>query len=333
MDINSVTNSRLYTSNDYFSYQESSTKQNNLSGSGYLEHEQAKRQKISKMKQMISGAIKEKQGPTSIIDSTLSYGDSIRAARDAAKNTATQVNKLKYNFKDISSQIRRSKTSLNAKQVASKARREVVLLKQKLQSGKYDEEEMEAAITHAKAMERAAIKKARHLEEEERIKIKDDESYDTSASQTEYELEDKAEETINEFEENMDEAKEALKEQMQESIEESVEEISEEMLELFEDTVEETIEETLGNLIEGLMSTTDYEMNEDEYKEFKMKHRLSEDKSMLEADAKYLKAIFDMYEKRMSSGATDITATQVNLVPEISASIPVDIPNIVDISV
>lgn len=57
-----------------------------------------------------------------------------------------------------------------ARLAAAQARREILRLKSQKQSGKYDNEELEAAIEHAKAMERVAKKKARHLEEEEMAK-------------------------------------------------------------------------------------------------------------------------------------------------------------------
>ena len=84
--------------------------------------------------------------------------------------TSNLLKKLKYSFKNISGKLIRSKTSVAARQVAGEAKREVLRLKQQKQSGKYDNEEIEAAINHAKAMERVAKKKVRHLEEEELAK-------------------------------------------------------------------------------------------------------------------------------------------------------------------
>ena len=75
------------------------------------------------------------------------------------------------------------------------------------------------------------------------------------------------------------------------------------------------------------MTISDYEMTEDEYKNFKVKHRNSEEKSMLEADTKYLKAIFDIYDKRMSGGNPSIGMAPV------SVDNSFRIPNIVDVSV
>ena len=336
--------------------------QNKTDENKYSEMQGEKAKRISNMKRMISGANKQQNGTKNIIDSTREYGNQIRSSRETQKNTASSLKKLKYNFKNISSQIRRSKTSVNAKQVASKARREVVALKSKLQTGKYDKEELQAAIEHAKSMERAAKKKARHLEEEELIKVTDREGNPISVSDFEEQLENKMEEAREAYEAEMDAAvEEALSEMseeqiaaieeaiaesmdevqqmMEQSMEESMEEVTEDMYDLLAESMEDMMEETLGDLAESMMVMTDYEMNEEEFKTFRLKHRASEDKVMLEADGKYLKAIFDMYSRRMgggdaiqgmnggSSATSDISAGLVN-----SGDIAASIPNIVDIS-
>ena len=106
----------------------------------------------------------------SVLSSSQSYGDSLRMQRTNAKQTRTALKQLRYRFKDISSKILRSKTSAAARQVAGQARREVLRLKRERLNGSYDDEEIEAAIVHAKAMERVAKKKVKHLEEEEMAK-------------------------------------------------------------------------------------------------------------------------------------------------------------------
>ena len=76
----------------------------------------------------------------SIVTSTLSYSESLRDQRQQTKNTTLALKKLKYQFKSISSKILRSKTSQAAKQAAGQARREIMRLKMKKQSGDYDSE-------------------------------------------------------------------------------------------------------------------------------------------------------------------------------------------------
>ena len=108
-----------------------------------------------------------------IFESNQNYIDSIREARVKNSKTLTELKKLRYNFKAISAQILRSKTSTAAKAAVGKARAEVIRLKRMRQSGQYDEEELQYAIAHAMAMERVAKKKARHLQEEEMIHVKE----------------------------------------------------------------------------------------------------------------------------------------------------------------
>ena len=113
----------------------------------------------------------EKTNTNSFFDSYMSnmqkYSELLRTQRTKAKDVSGKLKKLKYHYKDISSKIMRSKTSAMARQVVSQAKREVLRLKREKQSGKYDSEEIDAAIVHAKAMERIARKKVKHLEEEE----------------------------------------------------------------------------------------------------------------------------------------------------------------------
>lgn len=333
-------------------------KPNSMTGSAYAEKQQEHAKKISNMKRLIKGTDKNQNKPKSIVDQTLSYGESIRASRTKTKDTSTQMKKLKYNFKDISGQIRKSKTSVNAKQVASKARREVVQLKMKMQTEKYDNEELEAAITHAKAMERAAKKKARHLEEEELIKITDGESNGTVAvaSELETKLEEKmeadyeanikaeelereaelekmSEEQILETEQAIAESMEEAQKMMEESMEASMDEVTEDMYDLLAESMEDMMEQTLGELAESMLAVTDFEMTENEFTLFKLKHRASEDKAMLEADTKYLKAMFDIYDKRMNGGSGGVTGISGDVASApISAVESPSIQNIVDIS-
>ena len=112
-------------------------------------------------------------GQDSIVTSSLSYSESLRNQRQQTKNTTLALKKLKYQFKNISSKILRSKTSQAAKQAAGQARREVLRLKRQKQNSDSDSEEIDAAIAHAQAMERVAKKKAKHLEEEEMAKAAD----------------------------------------------------------------------------------------------------------------------------------------------------------------
>lgn len=285
-----------------------------------------KSSKIQQMKRMIDGTEKKEEvGINRIIKDTLSQSKLLKEQRANSKDTASTLKQLNYNYKSISSQLTRSKTSVSAKQVASKARREVVKLKQKLLTGKYDKEELEAAIDHAKAMERAANKKARHLTEEEMVKITDEANGSNEVSELEDRIEEKQKEiydsydeavkgefsdeieTISEeqackMEEQIRESMEETREMMEASMEESIEEMSDDMMSLLMEAMEEITEDTLSQLSDQLLSIPDLEMTRDEFKVYTTKHRTSEDKDMLEADAKYLKAIFDKYQRELKGG-------------------------------
>lgn len=131
--------------------------------------------KMSEQRRMLAGNQTQENLAASrtgnIVSDSLGYANSLSNTRSSSKKTSLELKKLQYDFKGISSQIIRSKTSHSAKQAASKARREVLRLKRQKQSGKYDEEEIQSAIVHAQAMERVAKKKARHLLEEEMVKV------------------------------------------------------------------------------------------------------------------------------------------------------------------
>lgn len=324
-------------------------KQNSFVNQAYAEKQDSKAQSINKLKSLLRGETKNDNRPASVVDSTLNYGKTLREQRTGTKSTSNALKQLKYNCKNISGQIRGAKKSTNAKQVASKARREVIQLKMKLASGKYDKEELQAAIEHAKSMERVANKKARHLEEEELIKITDKPAgAGLTTSELEEKLENQAEEAINKYEEELEQLSEDQVEKMEEEISESIEEVSEMMQESMEVSMEnmsediydllaeamkDMMEDTLEGLMDGMMVITDYEMTDDEFKAFKTKHRTSEDKSMIEADAKYLKALFDIYDKRMSGGSSSGIDFQGSVSGSVSGDMGTYIPNIVDVSV
>lgn len=132
---------------------------------------------VAEKKRMLSRDGEEEPGAAAsrgIVEQSFSYADSLRNARTQKKNTTQKLKKLQYSYKSISSQLLRSRTSMDAAKVARKARRQLVMLKGKRmhESEKYDSYELEAAITHAQAMVRVARKKVKHLQEEELMKVK-----------------------------------------------------------------------------------------------------------------------------------------------------------------
>ena len=244
------------------------------------------------------------------------YADALRAQRKKSEATSLNKKKIKYRFKSISSKIVNSKTSASAKQVVSMAKREVMRLKKEKQKGGYDADEIEAAIAHAKAMEIVAKKKARHLEQEEMAKAANG-IFENNPALTKANEEWDEEQTVENTEAS------ALDEELPESEEESGEEyfeedfanaglndiasyfiaedFSEEMAKLEEDLMAEM---GLDELTEEFMNVSD--MDVADLKELKLKHRLKEQKEIAEADAAYLKAVFEQMAKERASGSVSV---------------------------
>lgn len=252
----------------------------------------------------------------SLINQSIEYANTLQAMRKSSKNTANAVKKLKYDFKAISAQILRSKTSLNAKQVAGKARRAVLRLKREKQSGGYDEEELQAAISHAQAMERIAKKKARHLQQEELIHVDDSEQ---STTVNPYEATKTDVTDDREYTEEWD-AKASVEMTADSEAEETIEIqefiqamddrlFSEEMLDQFMDEFGEAMEGLLeeaglGDVLEDLIDVPEQTMSKNDFKTYQQKHRLEEQKAMAKADAEYMKAVFEKYQEARSNAVS-----------------------------
>ena len=266
--------------------------------------------------------------PSGKTGNTQSYGESLRAQRQKAKDTTFSLKKLKYQFKSLSTKILRSKTSLAARQAAGQARREILRLKSQKQSGKYDNEELEAAIEHAKAMERVAKKKARHLEEEEMAKCTGG-----PCAGSRIEEEQLSDEETKAMEENPDDALNHADEpelvqgqeetdrmaapdpamlqnyancwsalESMEDVLSSLDEFSDEILKEFSESMKELFDEMgLDELSDSILSV-EKDMDPADLKMMKIKHRNKEMKDIVRADAKYLKAVFDHLEKTRSEG-------------------------------
>ena len=289
----------------------------------------ASKNSVSDIKRMLARDSRSTQtqaanslGQESIVTSTLSYSEALRNQRQQAKNTTLALKKLKYQFKNISSKILRSKTSQAAKQAAGQARREVLRLKRQKQSGNYDDDEIEAAINHAKAMERVAKKKAKHLEEEELAKaaggifqgdrISEEETKD--AQDTEAENVQNAEEMsrdLSAYEYAGSEAYAGDSYDISDYIDLGIDafyaqtgdfmsemsDFTSEMMQEMSDSLRDLMEEMgLDGLSDSAVSVN-REMDPADLKMMKIKHRNKEMKEIVKADAEYLKAVFDHLEK------------------------------------
>ena len=262
---------------------------------------------VSKIRTALrKGAGADEYRPVSVVDSMKLYSQDLKKQRTRAGNTALEKKKYKYSFKRISSKIISSKTSTAARQVISQARREIQKLKDARRTGKYDNDEIDAAIDHAKAMERIARKKARHLEEEELAKRtssgkSEGISTDTDPNETSDDK-DPVSKEIDELRSDIRSVKDsAANEEYIES-----EEITNSMIEDICKGMEEMLDqiEELNDLMDELVSDPT-NMDPEDIKASAMKHRIKEMKEITKADADYLKTIFEHYEaeKAADTGA------------------------------
>lgn len=245
--------------------------------------------------------------------------DAQRMSRSAA-SAQKKMKKLQYNFKLISSQIMRAKTSSSASQAVSSAKRMVAQLRRKRKSGEYDDEELEAAITHALAMERVAKKHVKYLQQEERAersgrideeKLPEEEQKSAGEALTEDPsgMTDEFSEDSTEISKEISEEMEQTQQELVESLEEIPQELAEEMTQLMQeytDMMSETMEDLGGDLLESL-SGFDTDMSPEDLKALKQKHRAKEMQEIAKADAKYLKAIFEKYAADRQQAARGVS--------------------------
>lgn len=262
----------------------------------------------------------------SILSGIQKYSESLRTQRQNAKNTSDRLKTLKYQYKDISSKLVRAKTSSSARQVVSQAKREVMRLKRQRQVEGIDKEELEAAITHAKAMERVAKKKVKHLEEEEMLKAaggslvefeeedsqgenEDSEVSEMNNSDDEYYESDPSEIEDSPFEDYEMEAYEMSEDElMSEFSQETMSNLSEELMSEFSEEMKSLLEDMgLDELTDSMTMSKD-NLDANDLKMIKIKHRNKEAKDMVKADADYLKVIFDHLQKMKSASTSTISS-------------------------
>ena len=195
--------------------------------------------------------------------------------------------RLQYNFKSISAQIMQSKTSGGASQAAAKARRQIAVLQRNMKSGEFDEDEIKNAIAHAKSLERIAKKRVKHLRQEETLK-QDGNPY---LSEMEEKVENLAvegmdpEELLKLSEEELKQLMEDLKKAMQDLEEEAADSRNIDK----SDNLDEVVQEDLDCL---------------DLEQLKKKHRADELREIMEADMKYLKALFNKLAKEKQSASS-----------------------------
>lgn len=177
--------------------------------------------------------------------------------------------RLGYNFKRVSAHIMTAKTPLFAGKAVREARSSVVTLLMKKMSGDYDDAEVDSALEHARKMERVAKKRRKHMEEEERAKQTGSCMVEEEVETAEDEEKTEEEKRTKENEQRLDEMAKELKRLMEES------------------------EQALKDLSQELTDASYEDMDPKQLDNMKRRHRAQELREIMEADLKYLKALFD----------------------------------------
>ncbi|MDE6674769.1 MAG: DUF4175 domain-containing protein, partial [Acetatifactor sp.] len=228
-----------------------------------------------------------------------SYAGAMSVTKSAPKKTK----RLNYNFKEISAMILQTKTSGSARQVAGRARGKVALLKQRLKCGEYDDKELEAAIIHAEKMERIARKRMRHLQEEEMTK-----RGGPCFGELEEECDDIQPEEEAEQEEELEldrKQQDAMLQKRQQEIQQEMQRMMREMEQAQRDFEQEMSElSDLDELSDALGGGVARDMDPEDLDALKKKHRLDEQREIMEADMAYLKVLFNKLAQEKQQGSS-----------------------------
>ena len=210
-------------------------------------------------------------------------------SKSTSKTGQKKNKKLNYNFKRLSNQIMRTKTSVNAKQLVTKAKFQIADLKMKLISGDYSYEEIHNAIVHAEKIARVAKKRMKNLEQEE--------YFEKTGRNEEMDIEEMQERQGKQQEEILDTtgmSKEEMEQLMQE-LQEEMERIEEELEKAMDD---------YANLMEEFIQGSNHQMDPEDLEELKKKHRSEELRDIMEADMEYLKALFNRLAREKESAGS-----------------------------
>lgn len=240
-------------------------------------------------------------------------GSVVRRYAGSSKSGKKLPKKINYNMRQISARILKCKTSGSARMALTGARSKVAQLKRQLYDDGVDRYELEHAIIHATKIARVAKKKLKHLQEEEAAKTggvcsgsQVDEEEDLEEISAEELLMEDTQDTGAYGSDPVQEIEQELQRKMQQNRMEALqEEMQKEMQKEMQQLLEETAEETgLDELSEELISAFSADTDPEDLEEMKKKHRSEELKDILEADMKYLKAIFNKLQKEREANSS-----------------------------
>lgn len=218
-------------------------------------------------------------------------------SKKTSKTSQKKNKKLQYNFKRLSNQILRTKTSANAKQIVTKAKFQIADLRMKLISGDYDYSEIHNALVHAEKIARVAKKRMKNLEEEEYI--------EKTGRNDKIDIEEMQEKQEKQDEEILDTTG-----MTQEEMEQLVQQLQEEM-EKIEEELEEAMKDT-ENLMEEFVQGSKMQMDPADLEQLKKKHRSEEMRDIMKADMEYLKALFNKLAKEKEAAGSSSSNTSNN---------------------
>ncbi|MCM1112282.1 MAG: hypothetical protein NC399_03390 [Muribaculum sp.] len=265
-------------------------------------------------------------------DGTAAGTITVRRSTRSAQKQKQKKKKLEYSCTQVSGEILQTKTSGNASQVLTRNRARVAMLRRKYVTGQYDEQEVASAILHAEAMVRAARKRMKHLRAEEAakrgMKTPEEEAQErertldlTGIPDEEQALQDEADRIRQEIQEELSREMRRL---MAENMRETMEKLAEETMRAMEEAMD------MEELSDDLACAVD-SMEPQDLEQLKKKHRADEQREIMEANMKYLKAMFDRLEKEKQEGSSglpgsggDYTADTAGVTLELAgADIPV----------
>ena len=264
-----------------------------------------------------------------------------RVSRSTKSGRKKPTKKINYNIRQVSARILRSKTSGSARMALTGARGKVAQLKRQLYDDGIDRYELEHAIIHATKIMRVAKKKLKHLQEEESAKkggvcsgsqVDAEEDLEEEISAEEL-LTDDTEDTGSYGSDSVQEIKRDLRREMQQDM---IEAMQEEMRQMLKEALEES---GLDELSEELLTEFSADMDPEDLEKMKKKHRSEELKDILEADMKYLKAIFNKLQKEKEANSSAGASAYSNMdsggvsLELGGAEIPVDAQMPADVSI
>ena len=236
------------------------------------------------------------------------------------KKKSGLMKKPPYNYKQLSSQLMRARNSGAVSQVLIKMRNKRAQLIAAKRDGSYDETELALAIIHAEAIEQVAKKRKKNLEMEEKAELmQENEEYEEQLAE--------AADPLGLFGGEDENSRQLSEEEMEQILSGNVETLAgffdvskptgspelrsgavleEEMDDLMKEMEENAeLDEALDEMTEVLSG----DMSPEDLEEMKKKHRAAEQRDIIKADMKYLKALFDKLSRDKEHAASSSGAS------------------------